>query len=412
MQNRNVFILKSFVLILIVFYFPGLALYPFFEAEFQQYYHYQGSPYAAFLLAFFVYFFFFSMVYYFLDKLPYVRVRRLPARWGMLVVAALVVLYFVCCLYFYVNYDAGFRHTNRLANTGLLVKGMFVVQPMVYIYILFCIVHVVNGFSIGKINRKLLLVLLVSQVLSLNSSLQVFSMVFLVLLLFKPELYWRKLRGVNIYYTLGAVLLLPLVLGGVIIMGVGNKVGFGFLFTEEGLAYLVGSIGLIVARVSSSLFSLATLFDCCIFDPTPSFNAFQGFINTVMNRLGLILPGLNFETGLINTVNRSNFLTVFQGYIARAGASPGPLASMFYMPIFPFGVIMLPLLHVCIAKTISYHVENGVRYNVLSMVAIPYFILPFFEAPLNIFYIIDPVFIAFLFLFLCRFFLSKKVFLL
>lgn len=409
MLNRTVFILSSFTFIVTLFYLPGLMLYPFFKEYFQLYYQYQGTPYVAFMVFFTTYLALFFSLYSFADKLPYIKGPKIPTACVRRWIVVIVVLYLVMCATFYLNYDAGFRHSSRLANTGLLIKGLFFFQPLIDLYVLFCIVHVLNGHTIGGLNKKLLMLVLASELLSLNSSLQIIAIFFLLILLMKPDMYRRSLIRLNAYYVVAIMAALPCLFAGVIVMGLGNKLGFEYIFTERGWEYLGNNMGFIVARVSSSLFSVATVFDCCLFDANTSLLVVDGFSATFMNRLALLWPDIGFDNSLINTVSRTNFLMVFQGYIDRAGASPGPLASMFYSPVYPFGIILVPILHVVIARAISYHLEKRLRYNVISMVAIPFFILPFFEAPLNIFYIIDPVFIGLICLFGFRLIRLKEV---
>jgi hypothetical protein len=287
---------------------------------------------------------------------------------------------------------------------------MFFLQPLIAIYVLFNIIHVLNGYLIGKKSKVLLIFILFSQLLSLNSALQVFFIIFISILLISPGLYRVQLSEIRVKYLFLIVILTPVACVGVLVIGLGNKVGFGFLLSSEGLVYFNNSIGSIISRISSSLMAAATVYDCCLFDDSLSLTSYEGMAETISNRFQLIQGSDDFDKEIIKTVSRENFLLVFQGYIARAGASPGVLASIIYMPIYPLGFVILPIIHVIIARIISYQLNSNIKYNMLSMLAIPYFILPFFEAPLNIFYVLDPLFISLLFLFCWRFINVKKLF--
>ena len=132
---------------------------------------------------------------------------------------------------------------------------------------------------------------------------------------------------------------------------------------------------------------------------------FESFISTFYNRLLLVIPTLgSFNYDLIETINRINFTRICDVPLLRAGASPGPVASMFYVPLFPMGLILLPLFYAYIIRCIDRHLIRDFRYNIFTLISIGIFLLPMFEAPLNIFYIIDPMFV-----FLCILLIYKRI---
>jgi hypothetical protein len=61
-------------------------------------------------------------------------------------------------------------------------------------------------------------------------------------------------------------IIIPFIVGGILVVGVGNKVGLEFLFSEGGLDFFLGYISTIAARVSTSLYSLAYAFDAHAWD--------------------------------------------------------------------------------------------------------------------------------------------------
>lgn len=89
-------------------------------------------------------------------------------------------------------------------------------------------------------------------------------------------------------------------------------------------------------------------------------------------------------------------MTVFTNHAERAGASPGIIASVFYTPLFPLSLIVIPAYVFVLYSSLSYHMNDNVKLNLLSCIALPYLLLNLFESPLNIFYVLDPIAILFI----------------
>lgn len=385
-------------MITFLFYVPGLILFNFLPESYLLQYKYTGQPYTSFFIMgsfFSVSLIFLSVLF---DKINLTTNVYFPTQLVYIATKLLILIYFICSIIFFINYDASFRHTSRLSEAGMAVKIIFFLQPLIFIYILFALVHILNGNKLGRESRNLIILFLIGMLLSLNSSLSLIAIFSISALIFKPDLLKTPLKDINFKRIFLILIIIFIAIVGVIFVGLGNKVGFEYLLTKDGLDFIYYSVGNIVARVSSSLMSNATLFDCCSTSIDISVSTVEGIYTTFMNRLSLVIPlGGDFNNNIIETVNRSNYLIVFKGELARAGASPGVLATIFYIPIFPFGFIILPLFYVFLSKVIASKLSNNCHYNLLSLAILPLFILPLFEAPLNILYIIDPVFISFIF---------------
>ena len=99
----------------------------------------------------------------------------------------------------------------------------------------------------------------------------------------------------------------------------------------------------------------------------------------------------------IETVNRYNYLTVFKSHAERAGASPGPFSSIFFMGYPLYGLIFLTAFYAWIITLISRFIVYSKEISIGYYLLVPLFIMPFFESPLDAFYIIDPAMFAVLF---------------
>ena len=104
-------------------------------------------------------------------------------------------------------------------------------------------------------------------------------------------------------------------------------------------------------------------------------------------------------------------MEVFNHHADRAGASPGIISSVFFVPLFPYTFFIIPVYVALVFKSIRYHMKTSIRFNFLAMLILTYLILSLFEAPLNILYIVDPMFFLFItVVFLSRFINVEEVF--
>lgn len=398
-MHRNYFYcLKSFYVLISVMYLPGLFFFPFFSEAYSRYFNYSGHLYSYFFIVFTTFCILVFISFLIIDKLPFLKIRTLKSRLTISFISFVIFLYFIFSLYFFINFSSSFRHQNRLSDAGGIVTALFFLKPLIYFLVALMLIHILNGNVLGKVTKLLLLLILVSTILFLNSSLQFIVIPIILIMLFSPHLLVIKLNKIKFRYVFGFIFLVPLFLFAVIFIGVGNKVGYEFLLSETGFYYLKGFGNILFPRLSTSLFSSVILFEYYLQGFSYSDKVIDGISSTLFNRLSLLFPFDNFNSDIISTINRLNYLTVFNsesGYAARAGASPGIISSVFYMPYFPFTIFLIPIYIALIFKAIKYHMGPNLKMNTLSMLILPYLILSLFEAPLNIFYIIDPEFFLF-----------------
>lgn len=411
MDKQYFYCLKAFFAFLGLMYIPGLIYYPFFQDGFHNYFNYSGGLYGNF----FVVFTFFSIAtflsFWFFSKIPYMKINYLNSKFIFYFISIMIVVFFILSIFFFYNYTSSFRHKNRLADAGGAVTLLFLLKPLIYFIVSLMLLHVLNGNGLGKKSRLLLILILVSTVLFLNSSLQFIIIPVILIILFAPKMLVINFYSINLKYLLLILISGPILCFVVVFIGVGNKLGYDFLLTKEGWVYLKGFGNVLFPRMSTSLFSTVIMFDNFYNGVTFSSEVYNGIASTLSNRLSLIFPSENFNSDLISTVNRLNYMEVFNHHADRAGASPGIISSVFFVPLFPYTFFIIPVYVALIFKSIRYHMKTSIRFNFLSMLILTYLILSLFEAPLNILYVVDPMFFLFFtVVFLGRFINVEEVF--
>ncbi|ATG76504.1 hypothetical protein [Pseudoalteromonas sp. 1_2015MBL_MicDiv] len=401
---------KSFVLLFVVIYLPGLLFYPFFSEGFSSYFNYTEGVYLNSFILIFSFLFLTFISFYLVSKIPYTKVYYINSKLCLLIVFSVVLVYFLLSVNFSLNFTSSFRHKNRLSNAGGLVAVLFFLKPIIYFIVSLMLINILNGRGFGRKGKILLFLILISSILSLNSSLQFIIVPIIFIMIVSPGLMTKNFYDFNIKYLLTTILFIPLICIVVVFIGIGNKVGYDYLLSSEGLNYILNYGNTLFPRMSTSLFSSVILLNNTLNGVFYSSEVLDGIHATLLNRFSLILPIDNFDSSLINTVNRLNYLEVFRNHADRAGASPGIISSIFYTPFFPATFFIIPLYIACIFRALRVHMKN-IRFNFLSVIIFPYLILNLFESPLNILYIADPVFILFFtVVFLGRFINVEEVF--
>ena len=385
-----------FLCFLIATYLPGLLFYPFFCEGFSAYFNYNEGLYSYFFILSSVFILVTFLSFYLLDKIPLVRTRYLDSTLVYYVIFFIVILYFALSINFAVNFTSSFRHKNRLADAGPLVSILFMMKPIVYFIVSLAVIHILNGNVLGRNSKIFMFLILISTIMFLNSSMQFIFIILVAIVLWAPKLLIVNFKELNFKALFLVIVLAPLVCIFVIFIGIGNKVGYDYLLSNEGLSFLMGFGDLLFPRMSTSLFSSVVIFEKVLNGTFFGNDVISGIEATLSNRFALINSSGTFDPSLIDTVNRLNYLEVFSNHAERAGASPGIIASSFFTPLFPFSFFIVPLYVAFIFRSLRYHMSKQAKFSLLSFLALPYLIINLFESPLNIFYIFDPILILFL----------------
>lgn len=400
----NAIAFKAHLWLLFIFYFPSIFYYLLFTEAYEAQYRISFNPIVFVLGSLFLY----SVFLYFFYRISRkVKIRQYffwPSNFTVLFFRFIVLIFFICSVYFFLFQDISFRHTSRLSDGGFIIILMFHLYPIILAYLLFGIIFIIQGGSLGFNSRLSFILIGFSLILSANAASQILLIVIVFIMILRPSFFVSHIKISRLFIM--SLIFLPVGFA-VIFFGFINKVGYQAVISGE-YGSLIQLLNIVATRLGSSMMSIASAFNENNFwanNFKVTEQVFESFIVTFYNRLLLIIPSLgSFNNDLIETVNRINFTRLYNLYLPRAGASPGPVASMFYVPFFPMGLILLPLFYSYLFRCIDRHLIRDFRYNIFALSAIGLLILPLFEAPLNILYIIDPMFV-----FLCILLIYKRI---
>ena len=210
----------SIVLTTLVFYIPGLILFPFFIDYYGKYYALSVVPHKPFLIIFVI----FTLQTYFLSNLvitlPRFSVRKISASLIYYLVLFLSLVFLIASANFALSDQRSFRHVSRLADASFLTSLTFILLPILLIYIAKCAIYVSTGKCLGKKNKAILLILLLSLFLSLNSASGIFNIAITACIIFYPNLLQKKLSEIKVigflrYFFVGSIVLFFALLGGI-----------------------------------------------------------------------------------------------------------------------------------------------------------------------------------------------------
>lgn len=394
---------------LFVLYVPGFFLSMFFRGYFEDYYRLSEYLYFEFLVTFFLFIF---LLYFFLKTYKFIfsRLRRffLKAYYSNFILDFLLLFFLALSVYFHVNYSFDFRHVSRLSEASFLVTLLWLVKPLLHIILVAAIVHVCNGGGISSLGKFRLWLVFLGMLFSIVSSLQLLVVFISLFLLLNPGIYklsFFKLGFLRLFFI---AIFVPVLAFSVIALGVGSKIGFDKVFTFSFFDVLFEKMTSIIPRVSTSFMSAMTNLQGVV-----NGNFQYDFLNTIQTvfsgRLSSLL-GIDAEPIELMTVNRFNQVYVFQGNPDRAGASPGILSSAFYLGGFPLGLILMAAYFSSIIFLVNRLLHSRSNIGFLAGWSIPFLLLYFLEAPLNLFYVIDPFFFTFIFFVISSLFFRWELF--
>ena len=407
MKKTNIWNTAGFyavVLYIFMTYIPQLAIHKIFYNKFLELYH--GTQNPASFVVFTVFFFIFIIIL--LDSvLPKVNLKIRQdtiQKTGSFLATILVIIYFASSLYFFKHFGLDFRQSKSLSEGGLIVKILWFVRMFGEFYVFYIFASVVNGNKLTYTTKLKLFIVVLSWGLSLTGSLQFLLILICILLIFTPykkqqNMFISKRKNISLFKTFSVILLSIPIIITVVFLGFANKIGVDKaidMFTDTSLLSTIFSH--IALRMSTSYTSVLIMSHDHLFDIPLQIDTYLDAIQTFLNRLGSITHVFDYPLNGFKSVNRTNYLLLFiPNFHPRAGASPGLLASIYYIPIFPFNfLIMGAFVLMIIRATNKYIIKPAKELTLLSKLIIVYFIFPLFESPLNMLSIIEPAFFYFL----------------
>lgn len=302
----------------------------------------------------------------------------------------MVFMYLVASINFYMNYDMQFRYNFRLRDANFLAKMLVLITPVIYLIVFYIILAYIKTEKISNISKLYLIIILVGTLLSINSSTTFIFILVILLLLLKPNLLLKKINFFNIIVVF---ILLFMAIAGVVFVGTADKGGVDYaLKIFSSYEQIHALFGEMFVRISSSFMSILALENDYSFNFNFKLDAIESVWSTFLNRILILIPfeTVNFSDQVLPSINRLNYEIVFKPYLFAAGATPGLIASIFYIPFLPIGVLFISAYTLMIIRAINRYYEGVNHYNIIMLILTLFFFSSFFEAPLSILSIIEP----------------------
>jgi hypothetical protein len=402
MIKKQKLVIIIFLVYFALWYLPGFVFSQIYTEYFDYYYKPIGDINAWHIVWFFL--ILTSAFLWFFILIPYARIRLIFFSDKLIrqLILVLVVVFALLSLLFYLYHDLSFRHTNRLSETEYWVSLLWFIKPIIYIVALGIYVNALKFNRLNFYSTTLLVLIVISCALSITSSMEVLVPALLSFILYKLNFGEKSIAGkikfirFLIYFFISCVVGLLAVL-----IGLGSKIGYDIVFSvdfSKVSGVLVDELPYLIPRFSTASASFIYWVNQSISGANESYDFLNSINHTFSYRYCLLFGSDCGSNDYIETVNRYNYLSVFAHHAERAGASPGPMASLFLVGNSIYGFFMLTayfgIMFFLIGKNLSFSKNVSIVYYLL----IPLFLMPFFESPLDIFYVIEPLFFQFIFL--------------
>ncbi|SOE21819.1 hypothetical protein SAMN06298216_2273 [Spirosomataceae bacterium TFI 002] len=307
----------------------------------------------------------------------------------------LSIVFFYLSLDFYNNYGLSFYQSGTsMSEFGGSVFVFITLKTYFRLFVFYEYLRLLKEKNTFKKKHILYLITTFSFVITIAASMDlIFAVIAIALLFIKKEAILIKSRNLKIFSLkgLGIVLLLFFISMGVIFIGFANKFGFEqtqYLFLSDEVREEI--IRQIVIRLANSYASLIQVANNHPFDINFQIDAIKIPFDVLKYRFS-ILFGIESPKPEIFNISRLNFLNTYQNYHARAGASPGLVASFLYVPFFPLNLFLLSSYLVLIIRAINRVIQNSInKVSILGLLIIFLYVLPLFESPIDFLIIFDP----------------------
>lgn len=322
----------------------------------------------------------------------------------------LLIALFLLSLNFFVNYNLTFRHTGgkTVSGEGFEIIILLALKSYFKAYTFFIILKIINSLEIKKHEYIICLLVSLSYILSIMGSLDILYIIISFFIGMKRHkiLFIKKDKKIKLFAKVFKIFILIIIGLTIIFIGNANKTGTDeatkkFSDINQTTELYINT----VRRISTWYISVIILGEKDPFDNERSFESLNGIFSNTSGRIQTIMGSkedLN-ERHKVWSVNRMNYLQIFSmDTRERTGASPGLIASFFYIPYFPFNLLFMVFYTIFILR----YFNQGFQYrnkqykfsNLLNIIIL-YYLIPMFESPVDLINFIGPTFIYSFFFF-------------
>lgn len=320
------------------------------------------------------------------------RPNRLLDFFNKRVFEVFLSVFFIVCLYFYLNYDMSFRHLNRIKNTNSLVTIMFALRPFFRLWILVATFRVLRDKTMTKRISIIATILGLSFYFSLTSASDVLTILMCTALAISRLVDIEKFYKVPLFSL--KTFAVSVALLSVVYFGFANKKNLDQRINPTEFARDFGDVYLEALLSRLSVHAASTFIAFETNDYSDAYRSwFSEVVFTQINNAKKLI-GISFSDE-INTLARRNYFYLFKEarYASRTGTSPGFIASFLYMPFFPLNLIFgLALLRFVFTRL--FHGVYGKIPNLLLFISV-YTLMPFFDGFQHILFLVDPIAFSF-----------------
>jgi len=382
---------KSFLLLLLMSYGVQHLLHIFYYSFFiTEYRAVESLSFAPLSLALVL----LGLMILFDRYLPSIRLKKLVIQrnlfWVIAVVVYIIPLTYVG-IWFYKNATIEFRYVARLSDFGSVAYVLGMQQYIFKFHIFITIISFINNKTMSRFQRSLLIYCAFFFGLTITGTLDLMFVIMALLFGLFPELFKKILKSNNLSYfkTFVVIFLICIVIFSMVFFGFANKEGYVSAFTRfSTTSYQI--LGIVFARVSSGYATVVSL-DTQLDFWNINAGGVIGSWDTLLYRFN-ILFGIDQEfRDVTRSVGRLNYETVYNDYLPRAGASPGPLGSLYYFPFMPLSFLFHALFYLLILRLIQSFIDSDVgQLNIFTTGILCLTLLPFFKNPYEYMEIIGP----------------------
>ena len=316
----------------------------------------------------------------------------------------MALTYLMLSIRFYFEFGLSFVHSGTsMSDVSSYIILFYSMKPIVIYFLFYEFLRLLNSQTIFTTDRLLLSILAIASVFGLSGSMEIIflSLIFFFILIppsKKVNLFMGNTRRINFKTVL--TYFLSFIIGiCVIFVGYANKLGTEKsldLFTDSNVR--VELIKELFIRFGNSYASLICMVNNHLIELSLQVKAIKIPIEVFKFRLS-VLFNLEFQKPEIFNVSRLNYLTTYKDFHLKAGASPGLLASTFFLPLFPLNILILILILKKNIESINDAIPKEKRVSILGIILIFIFTIPLFESPIDYLIIFDPSVMALFFYF-------------
>jgi hypothetical protein len=325
-----------------------------------------------------------------LIKYPRVTISRNTMGFYIVFVYFLPLVY--TGIWFYYNAGISFRYDSRLSDFGPVAYILAIEQFIFRFHVFITIATIYNSRSLSYSARYFLFFCTLFFGLTISSTLDLLIVFVGFWLSLNPSFFTKLLFKKTTFSGFKTFILLcgiSVILVSMLFFGFANKEGvesasFRILESYDDV------LGVVFARLSSGYATVISLSSQLEFLNLNS-QGLAGTWDTFLYRFN-VLFGIDQTSRLVtDSVARLNYMAVYKDYLHRAGASPGPLGSLFYFPFMPLSLLVHALYYLLILRLIQRYIRPGAgdpsMYGIIIF-CLP--ILPFVENPFEYAEVIGP----------------------